>query len=89
MATLPSGNEAVLVGCFYDNPGPDLSDKIYKLTWQGGNLKWELLPQKMKHPRTSTVAMFIPDSKLIARHCNTNACDRSGTCVVSISITII
>ena len=83
MATLPSGNEAVLVGCF-KSIGQGTSKNIYKLKWQGEQLEWELLLQKMKKPITSTVAMFIPDSKLTARHCNTNACNRAGSCVVSI-----
>ena len=58
MVTLPIGNEAVLVGC----EGGNSIDKIFKIIWEGEQLKWVTLPQKLKYPRTSAVAMLIPDS---------------------------
>ena len=62
MVTLPSGNEAILVGCGV--PGPNQEGSIFKLTWdsEGEHLQWVTLPQKLKYPRHSLVAMLIPDS---------------------------
>ena len=57
--TLSSGTEALLVGCEHN------TEKIFKLTWYEENLKWELLPQELNHPRTAAVAMLIPDSKTV------------------------
>ena len=68
--TLSSGTEAVLVGCCgsiipIGIPCGKTTEKIFKLTWYEENLKWEELPQKLKHPRTAAVAMLIPDSKTV------------------------
>ena len=59
MVTLPSGNEAVLIGCYTEET---YTDKIYKLTWQGEHLQWLTLPQKLKYARSSAIAMMIPGS---------------------------
>ena len=58
MITLPSDREVVLMGCYNGSH----SENIYKLTWQGENLEWVTLPQKLKYPRGDAVAMLIPDS---------------------------
>ena len=60
MVTLPSGSEAVLVGCYNGS----YSESIYKLTWQGEHLQWVTLPEKLKYPRGDAVAMLIPDSMI-------------------------
>ena len=60
MVTSPSSNEAILFGCKDEND--KINDKIYKLFWQGEHLQWLTLPQKLKYPRTSAVAMWIHDS---------------------------
>ena len=60
MITSTSNNEAILVGCKDENDVQ--AGKTYKLTWQGEHLQWLTLPQKLKYPRTRTVAMWIPNS---------------------------
>ena len=71
MVTLPSGNEAVLLGCEdfnsnrWDNNnihGYKGMTLIFKLFWQGEHLEWELLTQSLRYSRTEAVAMLIPDS---------------------------
>ena len=58
MITLPSNNEAILVGaCENSRTG-----HIHKLTWQGEHLQWLTLPQILKYPRLLAVAMWIPNS---------------------------
>ena len=59
MVKLPSGNEVILLGCENDTSA---TDSIYKITWQGEDLQWEILPQKLKYPRSNAIAMLIPDS---------------------------
>ena len=59
MVKLPSGNEVILLGCENDTSA---TDSIYKITWQGEDLQWETLPQKLKYPRSNAIAMLIPDS---------------------------
>ena len=61
MVTLPSDNEAILVGCF-DASMTAATEKIYKLTWQGEHLQWVTLPQMLKYARYGAVAMLIPNS---------------------------
>ena len=64
MVTLPNGdvdgNEAVLIGCNDGNKNG--LEKIFKLTWQGDQLRWDTLSQELKYPRNQAVAMIIPDS---------------------------
>ena len=71
MVTLPSGNEAVLLGCEdfnsnrWDNNnihGYKGMTLIFKLFWQGEHLEWKLLTQSLRYSRTEAVAMLIPDS---------------------------
>ena len=57
MVSLPNENEAVLVGCVDENH--DITEKIYKLTWQGEHLKWVTMVQKLKYPRYGAVAMLV------------------------------
>ena len=79
MVTLPWGDEVLYVGCNDEN---DLTAEIFKLSWQGKNLQWEALPQKLKYPRKDAIAMFIPDS--FNTDCrSTPQCDISGICIVS------
>ena len=59
MATLPNGNEAVLIGCNGGNK--DGLAKIFKISWQGDDLEWETTSQELKYPRNQAIAMFVPD----------------------------
>ena len=77
MVTEPKGDEIIYVGC---NDGDDLTAEIFKLTWQGENLQWVVLPQKLKYPRKDAIAMFIPDSITNCR--STPQCGISGICIV-------
>ena len=78
MVTEPRGDEVLYVGCNDEN---DLTAEIFKLSWQGKNLHWEALPQKLKYPRKDAIAMFIPDSQTT---CHSNPqYDISGICKVS------
>ena len=89
MKTLPSGNEAALLGC--QIAGGIASEKIHKLFWENGELKWKTLPNTVKNPRSSTVAMFIPNTlfkhdNIEYEYCDTIDCDSNGSCVVSITL---
>ena len=54
-----NGQEAFLVGCA-ENP-----EKIYTLRWSSTlSLEWVLMTQKLKYPRSNTVAMLIPNALL-------------------------
>ena len=55
--TAPNGEGIVLLGC-YDY---GTSESIYSLESNGTHLNWELLPQKIRHSRSRSVAMLIPD----------------------------
>ena len=55
MITSPDGHGIILLGCY------ESMDKIYELRNIDGDLQWNILPQKLKHPRTNTVTMLIPD----------------------------
>ena len=55
MLPLPNGQGAILLGC--DNNSPE----IYQLTWDGNDLIWRAMPNKLKNPRGNTVAMWIPE----------------------------
>ena len=57
LVTLPNDNEAVLVGCEDENY--DITENIYKLTWQGEHLIWVIMAQKLKYPRYDAVAMLV------------------------------
>ena len=65
MTTLPSGNEAVLIGCNDGNKNG--LEKIFKVSWQGDELQWETLDQELKYPRNQAIAMIIPDSLTICK----------------------
>ena len=55
MVTNPDGDGVILLGC-YEN-----QDTLYELKNLDGILTWKEMPQKLKYPRHSTVAMLIPD----------------------------
>ena len=74
MTTLPSGNEAVLIGCNDGNKNG--LEKIFKVSWQGDELEWETLDQELKYPRNQAIAMIIPDSLTI--------CKSKGTIVMQV-----
>ena len=65
MVTMKSGLEAVLVGCenFKQSGfGYTGSNMIYKLKWDGNQLKFVEVPEYLWISRTESVAMFIDDS---------------------------
>ena len=46
----------ILLGC------NQAKDTIYKLLWNGNNeLEWKTMEQKLKHPRSETIIMYIPN----------------------------
>ena len=58
MLPLPNGQGAILLGC--DN-NSQYSNEIYQLAWDGNNLIWRSMPNKLNNPRGNTVAMWIPE----------------------------
>ena len=60
MVTLPMGKEALLIGCSDSPDGSTATDKIFKLSWQGGYLNWITIEKKLKFPRTNAVVMLLP-----------------------------
>ena len=49
------GRGVILLGCYVTQ------DTLYELKNVDGILTWREMPQKLKYPRHSTVAMLIPD----------------------------
>ena len=66
MVTMKSGLEALLVGCENfkksDYLGYTGSKIIYKLKWNGNQLKFVQVPESLQISRTESVAMIIDDS---------------------------
>ena len=60
MVTLPMGKEALLIGCSDTPSESTATDKIFKLSWQGGYLNWITIEKKLKFPRTNAVVMLLP-----------------------------
>ena len=56
MVTSPDGQGVILLGCYPNR------ESLYELRKNNdGILAWTKLPQKLKYPRESTLAMLIPD----------------------------
>ena len=55
MVTSPDGQGVILLGCD-KNP-----ESIYELREIDGVFSWRKMSQKLKHPRTLSVAMSIPN----------------------------
>ena len=55
------GQKVLVTGCD-ENP-----EKIYELSVMSGHLEWRTLMSNFQHPRSSTVAMVIPDEFI---HCS-------------------
>ena len=55
MVSNPDGHGVILLGCY------ETQDTLYELKNVDGILTWREMPQKLKYPRHSTVAMLIPD----------------------------
>ena len=61
----PDGTGIIALGCsnspyapWSNNVG---TDEIFYMTWIENDLKWTLLNKRLKYPRFSAVAYFIPD----------------------------
>ena len=55
MVPMPDGYGAILLGC------NEAKDTMYKLLWNGNELEWTTMEQKLKHPRSETIIMYIPN----------------------------
>ena len=55
MVPMPDGYGAILVGCYQSK------DAMYKLFWNGNELEWTTLSDKIQNQRFDTVSMLIPD----------------------------
>ena len=60
MVTSPDGQGVILLGCYPNR------ESLYELRKNNdGILAWTKLPQKLKYPRESTLAMLIPDEMVL------------------------
>ena len=56
MVPMPDGYGAILLGC------SQAKDAMYKLFWNGNDeLEWITMEQKLKHPRSYSVVMYVPN----------------------------
>ena len=70
MVRSSNGREAILVGCEVS------PEKIFKLKWKNeSSLEWVLMNQKLKYPKTGSIAMLIPDEMT---NCRNNSVDAEG-----------
>ena len=59
MVTSPDGQGVILLGCY---PPSEQSSLMFQLRKNNnGFLSWNEMPQKLKYPRTFSVAMLLPD----------------------------
>ena len=59
MVTSPDGQGVILLGCY---PPSEQSSLMFQLRKNNnGILSWNEMPQKLKYPRTFSVAMLLPD----------------------------